>query len=77
LGLISIEILAIVLDLILIDKAQTLYQKLVSLFGLELISLLDLLTWPVLTSDYASRHRFPPDIISYAVWLYYRFNRLA
>ena len=20
------------------------------------------------------RHRFPPDIISYAVWLYYRFN---
>ncbi len=21
------------------------------------------------------RHRFPPDIISYAVWLYYRFNR--
>jgi putative transposase len=19
-------------------------------------------------------HRFPPDIISYAVWLYYRFN---
>jgi putative transposase len=20
-------------------------------------------------------HRFPPDIISYAVWLYYRFNR--
>ena len=21
------------------------------------------------------RHRFPPDIISYAVWLYYRFNQ--
>ena len=21
------------------------------------------------------RHRFPPDIISYAVWLYFRFNR--
>ena len=20
------------------------------------------------------RHRFPPDVISYAVWLYYRFN---
>jgi putative transposase len=20
------------------------------------------------------RHRFPPDIISHAVWLYYRFN---
>ncbi len=20
------------------------------------------------------RHRFPPEIISYAVWLYYRFN---
>jgi hypothetical protein len=20
------------------------------------------------------RHRFPPDIISYAVWLHYRFN---
>ena len=20
------------------------------------------------------RHRFPPDIIRYAVWLYYRFN---
>ena len=20
------------------------------------------------------RHRFPPDILSYAVWLYYRFN---
>jgi putative transposase len=20
------------------------------------------------------RHRFPPKIISYAVWLYYRFN---
>ncbi len=20
------------------------------------------------------RHRFPPDIISYAVWLYYHFN---
>ncbi len=20
------------------------------------------------------RHRFPPDIISYAVWLYHRFN---
>ena len=20
------------------------------------------------------RHRFPPDIISYAVWVYYRFN---
>ena len=20
------------------------------------------------------RHRFPPDIISYAVWLYYKFN---
>ena len=20
------------------------------------------------------RHRFPPDIVSYAVWLYYRFN---
>ena len=20
------------------------------------------------------RHRFPPDIISYTVWLYYRFN---
>ena len=20
------------------------------------------------------RHRFPPDNISYAVWLYYRFN---
>jgi putative transposase len=20
------------------------------------------------------RHRFPPDIISYVVWLYYRFN---
>jgi transposase-like protein len=20
------------------------------------------------------RHRFPPDIISYAVWLYYRFT---
>jgi len=20
------------------------------------------------------RHRFPPDIISYAVWLYYLFN---
>jgi putative transposase len=20
------------------------------------------------------RHRFPPDITSYAVWLYYRFN---
>jgi putative transposase len=23
--------------------------------------------------DY-KRHRFPPDIIGYAVWLYYRFN---
>ena len=22
----------------------------------------------------SKRHRFPPDIISYAVWLYYRFN---
>jgi putative transposase len=22
-----------------------------------------------------NRHRFPPDIISYADWLYYRFNR--
>jgi putative transposase len=21
------------------------------------------------------RQRFPPEIISYAVWLYYRFNR--
>ena len=21
-----------------------------------------------------SHHRFPPDIISYAVWLFYRFN---
>jgi putative transposase len=21
------------------------------------------------------RHRFPPEIISYAVWLYFRFNR--
>ena len=21
------------------------------------------------------RHRFPPDVISYAVWLYYRFNQ--
>ena len=20
------------------------------------------------------RHRFPPELISYAVWLYYRFN---
>ena len=20
------------------------------------------------------RHRFPPDVISYAVWLYHRFN---
>jgi transposase-like protein len=20
------------------------------------------------------RHRFPPDIIAYAIWLYYRFN---
>ncbi len=20
------------------------------------------------------RHRFPPDMISYTVWLYYRFN---
>ena len=20
------------------------------------------------------RHRFPPDVISYAAWLYYRFN---
>ena len=24
--------------------------------------------------DPYKRHRFPPDIISYAVWLYYRFN---
>ena len=24
--------------------------------------------------DIYKRHRFPPDIISYAVWLYYRFN---
>ncbi len=24
--------------------------------------------------DTYKRHRFPPDIISYAVWLYYRFN---
>jgi putative transposase len=27
---------------------------------------------PVMTTF--QRHRFPPDIISYAVWLYYRFN---
>jgi putative transposase len=20
------------------------------------------------------RHRFPPEVVSYAVWLYYRFN---
>ena len=25
-------------------------------------------------SSLYKRHRFPPDIISYAVWLYYRFN---
>ncbi len=24
--------------------------------------------------DTYKRHRFPPDIISYAVWVYYRFN---
>ena len=24
--------------------------------------------------DTYKRHRFPPDIISHAVWLYYRFN---
>ena len=24
--------------------------------------------------NHYKRHRFPPDIISYAVWLYYRFN---
>jgi putative transposase len=24
--------------------------------------------------EYLKCHRFPPDIISYAVWLYYRFN---
>ena len=24
--------------------------------------------------EYLHHHRFPPDIISYAVWLYYRFN---
>ena len=24
--------------------------------------------------DIYKRHRFQPDIISYAVWLYYRFN---
>ena len=24
--------------------------------------------------DTYKRHRFPPDVISYAVWLYYRFN---
>ena len=24
--------------------------------------------------DTYKRHRFPPEIISYAVWLYYRFN---
>jgi putative transposase len=24
--------------------------------------------------DTYKRHRFPPDFISYAVWLYYRFN---
>jgi len=25
--------------------------------------------------DTYKRHRFPPAVISYAVWLYYRFNR--
>ena len=25
-------------------------------------------------NEHLHRHRFPPDIISYAVWLYYRFN---
>jgi putative transposase len=25
-------------------------------------------------NDIYKRHRFPPEIISYAVWLYYRFN---
>jgi putative transposase len=24
-------------------------------------------------SDLYKRHRFPPEIIAYAVWLYYRF----
>jgi transposase-like protein len=24
--------------------------------------------------DIYKRHRFPPEIISYAVWLYHRFN---
>ena len=27
-----------------------------------------------LTMNTYKRHRFPPDIISYAVWLYYRFS---
>jgi hypothetical protein len=25
-------------------------------------------------TDTYQRHRFPPDIIQYAVWLYFRFN---
>lgn len=30
--------------------------------------------WDNLVMNTYKRHRFPPDIISYAVWLYYRFN---
>ena len=31
-------------------------------------------TWYYEAMNTYKRHRFPPDIISYAVWLYYRFN---
>ena len=27
----------------------------------------------IITTTYR-RHRFPPEVIQYAVWLYYRFN---
>jgi putative transposase len=30
--------------------------------------------WDNLMMNTYERHRFPPDIISYTVWLYYRFN---
>ena len=28
----------------------------------------------ILGMNIYKRHRFPPEIISYAVWVYYRFN---
>lgn len=29
---------------------------------------------PALRSIFYKRHRFPPDVIRYAVWLYFRFT---